>query len=88
MAKNVWLISEDNHGTIGAATSVFAGKQWLIDSGWVTMGNEVWSPQTQEYATLSELYGDNWEKHFLSCDEDELEYMGFFFEKMELHTEK
>ena len=88
MAKNVWLISEDNHGTIGAATSVLAGKQWLIDSGWVTMGNEVWNPLTEEYATLSELYGDNWEKHFLSCDEYELENMGFLFEKMELHTEK
>ena len=35
MTKNVQLISEDNHGTIGAATSVLAGKQWLIDSGWV-----------------------------------------------------
>ena len=88
MAKNVWLISEDNHGTIGAATSVLAGKQWLIDSGWVTMGNEVWDQQTQEYATLSELYGDNWEKHFLSCDEEELEDMGFFFEAIELYTER
>lgn len=88
MSKNVWLISEDNHGTLGVATSVPAGKQWLIDSGWVTMENEVWNPQTQEFVTLGELYGDDWEEHFLSCDEEELEDMGFFFEAMELHTER
>ena len=88
MTKNVWVISEDDHGTIGVATSLLAGKQWLIDSEWVTMGTEVWNPQTQEYATLSELYGDNWEKYFLSCDEDELEEMRFLFSKMELHEER
>lgn len=88
MTKNIWLISEDNYGTIGAATSVPAGKQWLIDSKWVTMGKEVWNPQTKKYATLGELYGDDWEEHFLSCDEEELEDMGFFFEAIELHTER
>ena len=88
MVKNVWLISEDNHGTLGVATSVLAGKQWLIDSEWVTMGTEVWNPQTQEFVTLGELYGDDWEEHFLSCDEDKLEEMGFFFEAIKLHTER
>ena len=88
MNKNIWLISEDNHGTLGAATSVPAGKQWLIDSKWVTMEKEVWNPQTQEFVTLGELYGDDWEEHFLSCDEEELEDMGFFFEAIELHTER
>ena len=86
--QNVWIISEDNHGTIGAAVSMLAGKQWLIDSAWVTMMAEVWIPQTQEVVTLGDLYGENWEKHFLSCDEEELEEMGFFFRKMELHKEK
>ena len=88
MTKNVWLISEDNHGNIGVATSVLAGKQWLIDSEWVTMGTGVRNPQTQEFVTLGELYGDDWEEHFLSCDEEELEDMGFFFEPIKLHTER
>ena len=41
MTENVWVISEDNHGTIGVAASVLACKQWLIDSAWVTMVTEV-----------------------------------------------
>lgn len=86
--QNVWVISEDNHGTIGVAASMLAGKQWLIDSAWVTMMTEIWIPQTQEVVTLGDLYGENWEKHFLSCAEGELEDMGFFFHKMELHKEK
>ena len=88
MTKNIWVISEDNYGTIGAATSVPAGKQWLIDSKWVTMEKEARNPQTREFVTLGELYGDDWEEHFLSCDEEELEDMGFFFEAIELHTER
>ena len=88
MTKNIWIISEDNYGTIGAATSVLAGKQWLIDSKWVTTETEVREPQTLEFVTLGELYGDDWEEHFLSCDEEDLEDMGFFFEAIELHTER
>lgn len=88
MTKNIWVISEDNYGTIGAATSVPAGKQWLIDSKWVTMEKEVRNPQTREFVTLGELYGNDWEEHFLSYDEEELEDMGFFFEAIELHTER
>ena len=42
----------------------------------------------QEVVTLGDLYGENWEKHFLSYGEDELEDMGFFFRKMELYKEK
>lgn len=86
--QNVWVISEDNHGIIGVAASVLAGKQWLIDSAWVTIMSDVWIPQTHEAVTLGDLYGENWEKHFLSYDEEELEEMGFCFHKMELHKEK
>lgn len=88
MIKNVWLISEENHGIIGVATSPLAGKQWLIDNEWITMETEIWNPQAQEIITLGNLYGKSWEKYFLSYDAEKLEDMGFFFRKMELHKEK
>lgn len=88
MTEYVWLISEENHGTIGVATSMLAGKQWLLDSDWMTMGSVVLIPQTGKVVTLKDQYGENWEKHFLSCDEEELEDMGFLFRKMKLHKEK
>lgn len=88
MTKNVWLISEECHGTIGVATSMLAGKQWLIEIAWVSMNSDVWIPQTDEITTLKNLYGENWEEHFLSFDTEELENMGFYFREIELLEEK
>lgn len=88
MTEKVWLISEENHGTIGVATSMLAGKQWLIDSAWITMDSDEWKPQTQEFITLETLYGENWEKRFLSYNKAELENLGFYFREVELHKEK
>lgn len=88
MTEYVWLIGEAEHGVIGVATSILAGKQWLLDSAWATMETEVFIPQKRKYVTLKDQYGENWKKHFLSCDEKELAYMGFLVRKMEVRKEK
>lgn len=88
MTETCWLISEENHGTIGVATSMLAGKQWLIDSAWVTEVTDVRIPQKQKIVSLKTRHGEEWKKHFLSYDEGELENMGFFFREMELYREK
>lgn len=88
MTEEIWLIGEENHGFLVAATSMLAGKQWLINSAWVTMESEIYIPQIRDYVTLKDQYGENWKKYFLSYDEEELENMGFLFRKAELYKEK
>ena len=37
--KQIVFISEECHGTIGAASNFYKAKQFLLESGWV---NELW----------------------------------------------
>lgn len=88
MKNTVILISEENHGTIGVATSPLAAKQWLLKNDWVYPGSEVWIPQTQEVVSLLELFGENWKETFLKFDDAEMEEMGFYFHRVELQEEE
>lgn len=88
MKNTVILISEENHGTIGIATSMLAAKQWLLRENWVYAGCEVWIPQTQEVVTLESLYGENWKEIYLSFNADEMEELGFYLHRMEVQEEE
>ena len=81
------IISEDNHGVIGTATTDKAAKQWLIREGWVDKYSEIWNPDTDENHTLIEVYGDNWENAYINFDREYMECMGFYFHDEELIEE-
>ena len=81
------LISEDNHGTIGVATTDKAAKKWLIDSGWIASYNEVWNSDTCTTSTLYDLYGDDWEAKYMEFDRDQMEDLGFFLREMDMAEE-
>ena len=59
-------------------------KQWLIDSGWVCGGCELWNPQTEDSTPIDELFVD-WKKWLVeeATDED-LENMGFYIHEEEM----
>ena len=55
--KNVIVISEENHGTIGVAVDEVAAIKFLIDEGWV---DDVWDKDQNKYVyheSLFEKYG-------------------------------
>lgn len=81
---NVILISEDNHGTIGVATTTEAAKKWLIETGWVASYSELWMPHLDEAPALFDLYGEKWEEEYMKFDAEQMENLGFFFKKVEL----
>lgn len=82
--KVTYVIYEDNHGFIGIAESLKEAKQWLIDSGWICGGCELWNPQTEDSTPIDELFAD-WRKWLAeeATDED-LENMGFYIHEEEM----
>lgn len=76
--KAVYIIKEENHGTIGIAESFNEAKQWLVNSNWVESYCELWNPQTGESKPICELF-PNWEEWFIKkATEEDLENMGFY----------
>ena len=89
----VYLISEESHGHIGVAATHKAALQWLIASGWVGEGNEIWVDDESERwgghsTTLKELYGENWKEKFLQFSYGALENMGFYLHKEDVIEEE
>ena len=89
----VLLIYEDEHGVIGAATSLKAAKQFLLHHKWVTERTYTWvndrlNKNGNHYFCLSEVYGDNWKEAFVNFSEGDLGNMGFCLQKRELYEEE
>lgn len=85
----VICIVEDSHGLIGIAANEKAAKQFLLDSEWVKANSDIWCLDESErygghYASLTDLYGENWKEKFFAMDKGQLENMGFFLEKWEV----
>ena len=70
-------INEENHGTIGAATSIKEAVKWLIASGWL-WGTEdydgKYNEETEkwEYTSPIERYGENWKEVLPERPEEEI----------------
>lgn len=63
--KNIYLISEENHGTIGAAKSYQGIIHFLITEGWLEDDYVInWMTNT----TINTLLGDNWNEEILKKD--------------------
>ena len=70
-------ITEENHGTIGAAVSIKEAVKWLIESGWIC-GTEDYDAKYNkelekwEYTTPIERYGENWKEVLPERPADEI----------------
>lgn len=85
----VYVISEENHGQIGFATSRKAALQWLISSNWVGQHSDIWCPDENgrwggHRMTLGELCGENWKEKFLYFSDELLENMDLYIREAEL----
>ena len=86
-------INEENHGTIGAATSIKEAVKWLIASGWL-WGTEdydgKYNEETEkwEYTSPIERYGENWKEVLPERPEEEIvDFLDgvFYFHEITLH---
>lgn len=86
-------INEENHGTIGAATSIKEAVKWLIKSGWL-WGTEDYDGKYNketgkwEYTSPIERYGENWKEVLPERPADEIvDFLEgvFYFHEIPLH---
>jgi hypothetical protein len=82
------VISEENHGFIGVATTHKAAKQWLIREGWVDRYSDIYNHDTSKWESLEELYGENWKEVYMNFDEEDMENIGFYLHDKELIEEE
>ena len=86
----VWLIREDNHGVIGAATDRTSVIDFLIKNDWLYGGLEYWDNEKHGTVLLSEWasqkgYAD-WEEFLYSEPTDaNLENLGFYISQVKVH---
>lgn len=71
--KQIVFISEECHGTIGAASNFYKAKQFLLESGWV---NELWDGYIG--APLIEVFGEDWQEKFLELSEEDFDGCFYF----------
>ena len=79
--KQIVFISEENYGTIGAASNFYKAKQFLLETGQV---DEFWlfcPPGTDEYIPIKQYFGKNWQEKFLELSEDDFDGMFYFSKK-------
>lgn len=70
----VVMISEDNHGMIGLATTYEKAVEFLVKDNWLD-GNYIVEEETD--TTIAELLGENW---LLTVQCRDLEWFNEFFE--------
>lgn len=74
--KQIVFISEESHGTIGAASNFYMAKLFLLKSGWV---DEFWCGYMG--MPLIEVFGENWREDFLELSEKDFDGSFYFSEK-------
>jgi hypothetical protein len=50
------IITEENHGDIGVATTMKAAFQFLIESDWLTFGFELYDKTTGSWYTVRDVF--------------------------------
>lgn len=79
--KTIIFISEENHGTIGAASTFEKAKLFLLESGWV---DELWCfyPPGEDVGIPIKVYfGENWQEKFLELSEKDFDGSFYFSKK-------
>lgn len=79
----VYLIDEENHGSIGVAATREAAIDWLIKTDWITEVSDFWNDKEKDYVTVKELFGEHWKEELLK--QNDLFFEGsFYFTSYEL----
>lgn len=78
--KTIIFISEECHGTIGAASSFHKAKQFLLESGWVDEGWFYYTHGEDVGVPIKEYFGEDWQEKFLELSEEDF-YGSFYFEE-------
>ena len=76
--KQIVFVSEECHGTIGAASSFEKAKRFLLESGWV---DEYWCfyPKGADVGVpIVEYFGENWQEKFLELSEEDFDGCFYF----------
>ena len=76
--KQIVFISEEFHGTIGAASTFEKAKQFLLESGWV---DELWyfyPPGADVGIPIKDYFGENWQEKFLELSEEDFDGSFYF----------
>ena len=58
--KEVIVIREDSHGTVGVAETLNGVFKCLYDGGWLYDGLEIWEEGSEEFVALIQTFGLNW----------------------------
>lgn len=80
--KKVIVISEECHGTIGVASSFEKAKLFLLESGWLGKGYDVYDTKEGGWCPVTEMFGENWQEEILKQDEDFFDG-SFYFREMD-----
>lgn len=80
--KQIVFISEECHGTIGAAADFQKAKQFLIDTGWIDELWFIYEHGEDVGRALIEVYGDKWQEAVLAADEDFFDGSFYFSKKL------
>lgn len=78
--KTIILISEENHGTIGAASTFEKAKLFLLESGWVNGYWDYYAPGADTSTPISEVFGESWQEEFMKLSENDFDG-SFYFRK-------
>ena len=76
--KQLMVISEENHGTIGVATNFQKAKEYLLESGWIGEHSDVYDDKNEGWRPVTEMFGENWQEGILAQDEDFFDGMFYF----------
>ena len=77
--KQIVFISEECHGTIGAASNFYKAKQFLLESGWVDEFWEYYPPDSELYTVpVKDYFGENWQEKFLELSEEDFDGSFYF----------
>lgn len=68
--KTVYLFYEEGHGLIAVAETLKAGIKYLIDADWIDENTSCLGA-FDNYYTVKELFGENWEEEVANLSEEE-----------------
>ena len=69
----VVMVDEENHGTIAVAKDFESAKDFLINEQWIDEGLEIYTDNVNDWDTIKNIFGADWESKIRSMDEKEFD---------------
>ena len=57
--ETVFIVSEENHGTIGVAVSLEAAARLIINEGWITLDDDIWCYAKKDIVFVHEAMAEH-----------------------------